>query len=286
MHGRPIRYQRHDSRTASWEYAVAGPDPGLRRHVRGYTGYRESTPAVLRRREVPSGNVALILSFGPSIRIHDPRRPGRVESRTSFVAGLDDSYAVTEYAGDQHGIQVDLTPLAAYMLLGRPMEDLARRVVELDDVLGTAGTRLVEQLFDAPGWEARFALLDSALGARLAEARPPLAGVAWAWRRLDETAGRVEIRALADELGWSSKRLITRFRQQVGLSPKLLARVMRFERVVRLVRAGGHRSWVETAYDCGYYDQAHLNRDFREFAGTTPTSFLASRLPGGAGVEG
>jgi AraC-like DNA-binding protein len=286
MHDRAIRHDRHAAPTGRWEYAIAQPALALQGHVRGYTGYHEFTPGVMRRREVPTGNVALILSFGPSISVHDPRRPGRPESRTSFVVGLDDSYAVTESTGDQHGVQVNLTPPAAHMLLGVPMDDLARRVVALDDVLGAEAARLGERLHDAPGWEARFALLDSALGSRLSEARPPLPGIVWAWRRLEVTGGRVEIGDLARELGWSRKRLIVRFREQVGLSPKLLARILRFERVVRLIRAGGRRSWVETAYDCGYYDQAHLNRDFREFAGTTPTAFLASRMPGGAGIEG
>jgi AraC-like DNA-binding protein len=61
------------------------------------------------------------------------------------------------------------------------------------------------------------------------------------------------------------------------VTPKLAARILRFERVVgRIERAGGH-GWAEIAYDCGYYDQAHLNRDFRQFAGTTPTAFAAER---------
>jgi transcriptional regulator GlxA family with amidase domain len=76
--------------------------------------------------------------------------------------------------------------------------------------------------------------------------------------------------------------LIARFRDQIGLPPKLLARVIRFDRAVRVLRAPGSTSLAAVAFDCGYADQAHLNRDFREFAGTSPTAFVAAQLESGA----
>lgn len=118
----------------------------------------------------------------------------------------------------------------------------------------------------------------------MGEARPPTPSVAWAWRRLNETAGRLTIGALAEELGSSRRHLITRFHEEIGLAPKALARVLRFNRVVGLLERETPMPWAELAQDCGYYDQAHLNGDFREFAGTTPTDFLARRLPDGGGV--
>jgi methylphosphotriester-DNA--protein-cysteine methyltransferase len=76
------------------------------------------------------------------------------------------------------------------------------------------------------------------------------------------------------------------FRDQVGLPPKLLARILRFDRVVARLRTQDPERWADVAYDAGYYDQAHFNRDFRELAGTTPSAFLASRLPDGGGFAG
>jgi transcriptional regulator GlxA family with amidase domain len=93
--------------------------------------------------------------------------------------------------------------------------------------------------------------------------------------------GRAPIGELADELGWSHRRLIARFRDQVGLAPKTFARVIRFDRAVRQLRAATTRSLAEIALDCGYFDQAHLNREFREFAGTTPGALVAARLDSG-----
>jgi AraC-like DNA-binding protein len=284
MGAQSVAVVRHDSPLGRWEMASRDADPGLRGAVGAYTGYVEQTPGPLRRREVPSTHVTVILSFGPAIGVGDPGAAcAPAHRRTSFVAGLHDQPVLTEHGGRQHGIEVRLAPLAAGRLFGVPMDALANQVVALEDLLGRDAERLVEGLYAAPGWAARFALLDGAIGGRLEAGRPPSPGVAWAWGRLRETHGAVPIGALAVELGWSRRQLAARFREQVGIPPKLLARILRFERVVaRLVHAPGER-WAEVAYDCGYYDQAHLNRDFRAFAGSTPSAFLAARRPDAAG---
>ena len=86
---------------------------------------------------------------------------------------------------------------------------------------------------------------------------------------------------LTTALGCSRKHLVSQFRDQVGLPPKQVARVLRFESVVRALGDARPRSWTEVAMGAGYYDQAHLIRDFNEFAGCTPTEFVARMLPTG-----
>jgi AraC-like DNA-binding protein len=231
--------------------------------------------------------VVLVVSFGPELRLLDPGgRAARALRRTSFVAGLDDGPTLTEHDGVQHGVQVNLTPLGAFRLLGVPMSDLARRVVSLEDVLGADADRLAERLHDAGSWEARLELLDTELAARLERRLPASPDVAWAWRRLDETGGRVSIGTLTEELGCSRRHLTTRFREQVGLPPKLVARVLRFDRAVQTLRRDPAVRLARLAAACGYYDQAHLNRDFRRLGGTTPAGLVADLLPDAGGVAG
>jgi transcriptional regulator GlxA family with amidase domain len=98
--------------------------------------------------------------------------------------------------------------------------------------------------------------------------------------RAPRSAGRVAIGELANELGWSHRRLIARFREQVGLAPKAAARVLRFDRAARALRSPS-RTIGEVAFECGYFDQAHLNRDFRELAGITPRAFRDGTLETG-----
>jgi AraC-like DNA-binding protein len=273
---------RYESERLRWELATRAAPPPLRPYVRSYTGYSEWSAAPLRRREVPSGDVTLILSPDSDLHIDDPsRRPVRA---TSFIAALHDAYAVVEHGGRQRGIELRLTPLGAHALFGVPMHELSNRVVELDAVVGAAAEELVERLWDVDGWERRFAIVDQAIARRAAEVRPPAPELSWAWGTLRASAGRASIGALAHELGWSHRRLIDRFREQVGLPPKTLARILRFERVSRLLLETDAPRLAEVAHGCGYYDQAHLNRDFRDFAGTTPSDYLARRLPPGGGV--
>lgn len=264
---------------ATWHAVRRTPDVRLRDSVLSYTGYVERAPAPMRRLEVPSAGIPLILSFGPSLLVDGVRH-------RSFVAGLGDAATVTEYAGEQRGIQVDLSPLGARRLLGLPMAELARRVVALEDVLGARADQLVERLRHAPGWELRFALLDAELLQRLDRAAPVAPEIEHAWARLQASHGTVVIATLAAEAGWSRRHLAARFQAEVGLPPKTVARILRFQRVTQTLRRTGGSGLAELAYACGYADQPHLNRDFRAFAGTTPTDFAARLLPGGAGVAG
>ena len=127
---------------------------------------------------------------------------------------------------------------------------------------------LVERLSEAPGWRERFALLDTALLRRVAAGPEPAPEVAWTFRRLAAANGRLAIGPLAAEVGWSRRHLAARWRRDVGLGPKAVARILRFQRALRLVREG--HALADAAYECGYADQPHLNRDFRALAGATP----------------
>jgi AraC-like DNA-binding protein len=271
----------HETGLGRFELMSRAPDPLLRPYVRGYHGYSERTSRPLRRRELPSGDVILVLDLGAGVRLLEPRRA----LHTSFVAGLDEQSAVTEHDGRADGVQVSFTPLGAHRFLGVPMHTLSHCVVELDDLLGASANELADRLRDAPGWEARLDVLDSVVRARLSRGTEPTSEVAWAWRRLVATAGRVRVGDLARELGWSRKRLAARFREQIGLPAKACARILRFRRAVRLLERDDVTRFTEIALDCGYFDQAHLNRDFRRFAGSTPSEFLARRIADGFGVR-
>ncbi len=93
-------------------------------------------------------------------------------------------------------------------------------------------------------------------------------------------AGRIAVAELAAAVGWSNKHLISRFREQIGLPPKAVARIVRFQRAMEMLRHGVP-GFVDVALACGYYDQAHFNREFRALAGISPSRLLAARRPAG-----
>jgi AraC-like DNA-binding protein len=273
-----VTVNRHDSALGRWEMVHRMAPAVLRPHVLGYLGYRERLPQPFRRLEVPSGEVHVIVSFGPKVRAPAPVG--------SFVAAPHTEHTIVDFDSEQHGVEIRLTPIGTHMLLGVPMHELADRVTPLEAVLGREGAELPERLATAPDWETRFALLDRFLARRLAAARAPAAGVEHAWWRLVGTHGAMPVQRLAEETGWSRRHLFARFREHTGLPPKVFARILRFQRAAALMARSDGPSLCEIALDCGYYDQAHLNRDFREFAGRTPTELMAARLPKGGGYSG
>jgi AraC-like DNA-binding protein len=242
------------------------PAPALRGQVSRYYGF---AAAPMRRREGPGADVLLTIGFGEEWLIDGTRA-------TSFVAGLHERQVTTEHRRRALGMQVNLAPPAAYRLLGLPLDTLAHRVVPLEDVLDEP--HLVERLYDLGDWTARFELLDALLERRLADARPASAEVGWAWRRLVESEGRLAVGELAAELGWSRKRIVARFREEVGLPPKSAARLLRFEHVRAEAERAQRPDWARLAVECGYYDQSHLINDFRERTGLTPATFFQDAM--------
>ncbi|HJQ74863.1 MAG TPA: helix-turn-helix domain-containing protein [Gaiellaceae bacterium] len=236
------------------------PAAALRHAVTAYHGFESAEPPT-RRREGPGADVVLILSFEHEWRIDGERR-------MSFAGGLRLDQVVTEHDGGMHGLQVSLAPWAAHMLLRVPQHELAGTSVPLEELLSPG---LTERVGAEATWDARFEMLDRELGRRLADARRPDAGVLFAWERLRATHGAARIGAVAADLGWSRKRLAARFREQIGLTPKAAARLLRFERARSLA---GTMSWGELAFTCGFADQPHLIAEFRSFTGRTPETFL------------
>ena len=175
--------------------------------------------------------MVLILGWGAPLDVTDPRSAQRgVTAVDSFVAGTFDSWCTTRTVGVGEGVELLLAPLTARRLLGLPLGELTNRAVGVGQLPGRWLDRLRGRLAEAPGWPERFALLDRVLAARLA-ASPPVdaaarLGVAVAGRQ--RWAGSVGV--LADELGWSRRHLASRFRQEVGLPPKMAARLLRFQR--------------------------------------------------------
>jgi AraC-like DNA-binding protein len=268
-----------------FEVAFAAPARGLAAYVREYVGWVDRSSAPVCRRELPSGNVPLIVNFGARVR---ERKAASVEwiEHGTFTAGLHDAYTVVESAGPNEGLQVNFTALGARLFYDRPLAGLANRTVDLADIFGRSASRLLDRLHAARSWDVRFEILDGEIASRVAAARQPAREVVWSWQQLTRTRGRARIADLVREVGWSKRHLAAQFRDQIGLTPKAFARTLRFGSAVRILTSPDGASLAEVAQACGYFDQAHFTRDFREFAGTTPTALLDSRYPENTGFRG
>ncbi|GAA1775057.1 helix-turn-helix domain-containing protein [Streptomonospora arabica] len=261
------------------ELTAGRPHAALAPLLQAYWGYRYDAGRPVWRREPPMGVVTVVLNLGASFDVGwVSRGPGachRAREATGFVAGVHDTAAFTADAGAQSGIELNLSPLGAYALLGAPARVYAREVVDLADALGPGAGGLVERIAEAPAWSERFALLDAALLGRLDTAALPHPDIARAWSVLAASRGRAGVGQLCRDTGRSRRLLAAGFGEQVGLPPKTMARILRFRAALARLRVPGPVSFAEVAADCGYYDQAHFSRECADLAGCTPSRLRA-----------
>lgn len=220
-------------------------------------------------RMVPHPAVTLLLEFGSGSPVMDHAAG---QQRGSVVAwpGAGSGGALWARGKDVECVQVRLSPVIARAVLGASPADLGGAVVALDDLWGRETSRIRERLSEVSSWQDRFALTDALL-ARRYEAGPPVdPEVAWAWDRIVGGHGLVRVDGLAAEVGWSRKRLWSRFRSQLGLPPKRAATLIRFDHAAHRLVAGEGAARV--AADTGYADQSHLHREVMAFTGATPAT--------------
>ena len=245
------------------------PHPGVRSFLAAsYIGF-DQTANPHRNLVLPaSASVQLIFKLADSAL-----RPSQ------FVGGAHGAYSVVDGACAPSYVTLSLAPLGGYALLGIPADELTGQIVDLADIVGQDGRRLSERLRDAPAWARRFELLDEYLLRRAERGRRPSPEVAQAWEALVSSGGTAVIGLVARDVGWSHKHLIAKFRQQVGLRPKTVARLIRLIRLdrARLRASAGVGRLDQIAAECGYADQAHLTREFQALVGMTPTEYLANR---------
>ena len=265
----------------SLDYALAAPHPHLRPFVGRYVGYALSGYEPGIHVGMPSRFMTFIVHFGRPVDIAvmpDARQAPRRFS--ALVSGLTAAPALIRHDGNEHGIQVEITPLGSRRLFGMPASELASIVVGMDDVLGPLATELLDRLDAAAGWPARFAVLDDVLLRAMREAPATRPELVAAWHELGASGGTATIGSLARELAYSRRHLTERFRSEFGLPPKLVGQIVRFERAREQLVRPGHPPLARVAAECGYADQSHLTRDFQRFAGTSPTAWLrGEKLP-------
>jgi AraC-like DNA-binding protein len=261
------------------ESARAAPAAPLRGLVAWYSGYRQEGVPPGRHRGLPSPYLTLIITLDDPLTVSahpDPADPPG--DYVTLAGGLHTTPAVITHPGRQSGIQLAVSPLGARALLGRPAGELAGMDVDAADVLGDVARELHERLREAASWPARFAVLDQILLHHADLDHQVAPDIAEAWRLLARSGGTIQAGELARRVGWSPRYLQRRLLTETGLTPKAAARVTRFDRARRALQHQPGLPLAGLAARCGYYDQAHLAREFRELAGCPPSAWLAEEF--------
>lgn len=251
------------------------PHSALAGLVDTYLGYRQELPGPGVHRGLPSCVMTVVFAFDEPLRVG--WQDGPAADHWALASGLHTRPAQIQHHGRQHGIQIGLTAAGARQLLGVPLGALATEIVPLTEFIHPSWqARLAEQ----QTWSGRYAVLDTMLLDLLrarADVPTPRPELAHSLHRIRTTSGRVRVAELAGEVGWSRRHFGAEFRAEVGLTPKEVIRVARFERS-RTGLAQGVPA-ADVAAVCGYADQAHLSREWRALAGCTPREWQRAELP-------
>ncbi len=228
-------------------------------------------------RAFPNGIAELIVHLGE--RFHEARggEPARFDRCPPLcLSGLQTGpFVVASPPRSTAILGIRFTPLGIYRLLGQPVHPLANQTADLTDLVGPLAAELEDCVKGAPDGPARVRAAAGWVAARIARGPEPDPAVVWVASELERTSGRVRVAALRGQTGFSRSRLATAFREQVGLTPKVYARVLRFHQALGILTESD-RPVAEVAAKAGYYDQPHLNGEFRELAGLSPSEFRAA----------
>lgn len=275
---------RHESALGRWEVVLALPRGPLGDLVEAVWASRGE--GVFTQEEIlPRTPTEVLFALGETHWLRDRADPSRDRAYTrAFVSGLQRGPLAVESPPDAEMAGVRLRPAGAAAFLRDTPAAIAGAVIDLDLLLGRGVESLRDRLASTPDLDRRALLLAAAVERHLAGGRPLPAPVRFALDQLVSTRGAAPIRELVRASGWSHRHFTESFRAGIGLPPKAFARIARFEAAFVRLQSAARPRWAELALDCGYFDQAHMIRDFRELAGATPTEVLRRRAPDGLGL--
>jgi AraC-like DNA-binding protein len=251
------------------------PSPPLDRFIENFWLYRGYASPHLKERIVQDGTFKMVFNLAhDEFRIHDSGRPhtfatysGAIVSRPSGVP------FVTRSAEEAHVLGVNFRIGGALPFLGYLASDTGDSHVDVANLW--KHDPIHERLALESEPEAQFRILERALLARLARGRTHHPGTLVALQHLGLAGPASRTREVAREAGLSQRRLIAVFKREIGMTPRLFARVRRFQRVLAMIRCATAPPWPAVALDCGYFDQSHLIRDFVEFSGLSPSEYCS-----------
>ena len=256
------------------------PDPRLSSVVQSYQSRSARLAGEVRRIPLPARTDVILEFYFTTPHLIEIHKTGARERAPWSVAVGPQTFRRVDLvlSGGVEVFTVRFHPTGLHRLFRIPMEALADVALEAEHLLGPRGiAELHERLDAAPGLAERAAIMDRALLARLGPSGPdPIAAAAG---RLRLTHGATPLRDLEAASGLSARQFRRAFKTQVGTSPKLYGRILRLNAALDAKRADPRLSWTEVAHQFGWFDQAHLDKDFIALTGASPTGFLRLQPP-------
>ena len=259
-------------------YIERAPHPALAKHIRCLWVF-EASPAdgaAEIQRVVPDGYPEMVLHYGDYG--HEVDTTGTLNRQSRFVFAGQISQPLLLQPGARAGmIGIRLQPAGARTFLGMPMREMTDVRLDLSLIWARDAESLIDAICSAADADTRMRIIERFLHRKLLAAHTQGdVSVAHGVSLLRSSHGHVSVDSLATQCGLSSRQLERRFLSEVGIPPRLLASIFRFRRVFDLIEQPDSTGWVSAAIGAGYFDQAHMIRDFKRFAGQQPQAFYRS----------
>ncbi len=232
-----------------------------------------------REKLLPDGAIELVIDLDQTPKkLFDRENPDEYEGfHGAWISGQQQEYLVIEAAQDSHMIGVRFRPGGAYPFFSFPMSELNGWVVQLDLIWGRLVERLRQRLSETAGIAGKFRLLEDFLMTRALHVLEVDRCLHFSLAQLQQAPEALTIRELSQRAGVSQKCLIEKFNRHVGLRPKLLSRIFKFQKVLACIEREQPLVWSDLALECGYYDQPHFIHEFQAFSGMNPSRYLVEK---------
>jgi AraC-like DNA-binding protein len=259
-------------------YRLRIPRPPLSYFVENLWFYQDLEVDHSKEKLLPDASMELIIDLGEGAKKLYDRRDTRhfTGYNRCWVSGMQRQYLVIGAESGSSMMGAHFRTGGAAPFFGFPMAELSSHVIELDLIWKCEILALREQLLESESIDARFDLLEAFLIQKAQSRLEPDKTIAAALDTL-RSWPVMPLRELASRLGLSHKQMIARFDCRVGLTPKQTSRILRFRKSLEVAYTAAETDWSSLAADCGYYDQAHMIHEFREFAGMTPAEYRRNR---------
>ena len=253
-------------------YLEHTPLPPLAPWVRmlWYVRAPDATPG--RERVLPNANTQIVINLAREFCTGCGEDGSTFRQASSLAVGMRRCYGIIDSCDLLEMVGVVFAPGGMRRFIDGPTADFSFAEIDLGDVWGRSAATLREKLMEAPVPAAKFKVLEDELLTRLRPAAVHPA-VLLALEKIQNGRAKVSVRDLCTATGYSSRRLGQLFAEEVGVGPKMLARILRFQRAVQRLHAGCEMRWDELALECGYCDQSHFANDFRDFSGMSLTTY-------------
>lgn len=257
-------------------FLVHTPGPPLHQYIENIVFYEGYKPEHTVEKLLPDGSINVIIDFDdtPKKLFHNDDFTRFTEFEKSFISGQHKNFIHIDAVGDSKMV-VRFRMGGAWPFLDFPVSYLNNRVRQLDDLWDDI-LDFRSDVFNEKDPQRKFKVAEKYFLSRLKPGLTPIPAIVTGLESLQKE-GQVTTKDLAAKAGVSQKHLIALFDRYVGLTPKYLARIFRFQKVLQQIEEQQKIEWTKITYDCGYYDQAHFIRDFSAFSGINPSQYLTEK---------